>query len=546
MAPTTIQPPDVTWDEVCPELDAALAGLNDQHRSIVALHFMEGKSFREVGQAMGTSEDAARLAAARAIKKLRRRLGPGNTLVSATVLSAMLGAHGAEAAPASLLPAIELGVAHAAVGGTVASIASTLAKEAFIAMQIAKAKTVVVGILLGLLALAVPVAVVTVKKFPDFQIRSSPLNPGTPGTVAMQATLPDGGNVELLGVSDGQRWWSPDGSPLSRALSEADFSSLKDPYGETRATYQFAIRLTGLANNPESIYLQISGGPRTAPTVRLRQSLIDPSLFYGAALLYPEQVETSWARVAYSTLPWNKITLDGSGRPQPPLPTNLPPDQQYLSHLFPVFPFSRVHEKDGKSILNLGMEIWGVLEYTAVAIARDGSSHPASNLLTGLVTGGDNWNWAFDLPPTDIERFEISVRDLDQFASFVNLSLQPGHKTRPEPERPSGSRGRSYFDDAFYNQLFSRDLGENLRAENISAATAAAAELIAQLKTRRARLQAGNNPNLYLADKALPIVTLIHAALERNDLAAATALLQADTVTGRCLQNALQKLAQIR
>src|SRR5271170_2475595 len=45
------------WDSVVPELDAALARLNSKYRSIVAMHYMEGRTFREVGATLGISED---------------------------------------------------------------------------------------------------------------------------------------------------------------------------------------------------------------------------------------------------------------------------------------------------------------------------------------------------------------------------------------------------------------------------------------------------------------------------------------------------------
>ena len=102
----------------------------------------------------------------------------------------------------------------------------------------------------------------------------------------------------------------------------------------------------------------------------------------------------------------------------------------------------------------------------AFAFANDGSSHPSSNVLTGPITGGDRYNWAFDLRPNDIGRFEISVRKFNEMAEFSNLSLKPGHQTHPNGP-PANHAASTYFDNGFYNQLFSRDLGENIRNGNI-------------------------------------------------------------------------------
>ena len=127
----------------------------------------------------------------------------------------------------------------------------------------------------------------------------------------------NGGEAELLGVNDPDRlaiWQSPDGSPLSQRFAGGNFSALKDPFGETRKTRQFAFRLTHLAKTPEAIYLDLRGEPRTLGPVRLQSDAKDPSLFYGASLLYPEQMRTSQLWIAYSTLPWNKFTLDARGK----------------------------------------------------------------------------------------------------------------------------------------------------------------------------------------------------------------------------------------
>jgi hypothetical protein len=164
-------------------------------------------------------------------------------------------------------------------------------------------------------------------------------------------------------------------------------------------------------------------------------------------------------------------------------------------------------------------------------------------VLTGPITAGDQCNWAFDLRPNDIQRVEISIRQFNEVAQFANIPLKPGHQTLARGLR-SGYGGGNYFDDALYNKLFSRDLGESMQLGDIPAAAHAATELIAQLSSRRAHLQTENHPDAYLIDKALPIVIQVRDALEHNDLTTASALLQADTASGRCLQNALQRLAQ--
>src|SRR5207248_1952998 len=48
------------WAQIEPTLDEAMDALDETERSAVLLRYFENKSLREVGQALGTSEEAAR------------------------------------------------------------------------------------------------------------------------------------------------------------------------------------------------------------------------------------------------------------------------------------------------------------------------------------------------------------------------------------------------------------------------------------------------------------------------------------------------------
>src|ERR1700704_6797309 len=49
------------WPQIAPLLDAAMAGLSEVDRHAVVLRFFDGKSMKEVGVALGASEDAAKM-----------------------------------------------------------------------------------------------------------------------------------------------------------------------------------------------------------------------------------------------------------------------------------------------------------------------------------------------------------------------------------------------------------------------------------------------------------------------------------------------------
>ena len=62
---------DAAWERIAPLLDEALVGLRDKDRDALVLRFFEKKSFREVGDALGTSEDNAQKRVTRALEKVR-------------------------------------------------------------------------------------------------------------------------------------------------------------------------------------------------------------------------------------------------------------------------------------------------------------------------------------------------------------------------------------------------------------------------------------------------------------------------------------------
>jgi RNA polymerase sigma factor (sigma-70 family) len=74
--------------EAEPLLNNAIAGLHGKDRDAILLRYFHGQSLREVGAAMGVSEDAAKQRISRAVEKLRGWFaGQGLTVPSATILS---------------------------------------------------------------------------------------------------------------------------------------------------------------------------------------------------------------------------------------------------------------------------------------------------------------------------------------------------------------------------------------------------------------------------------------------------------------------------
>jgi RNA polymerase sigma factor (sigma-70 family) len=99
---------DLAWSDIEPELDDALARLGSRDREVIVLRFLSSMSLREVGDAVGVTEDAARVRVARSLAKLRRLMG-----VTAPVTS--------------LAVALETGAGHAATPPHLAAAIATKA-----------------------------------------------------------------------------------------------------------------------------------------------------------------------------------------------------------------------------------------------------------------------------------------------------------------------------------------------------------------------------------------------------------------------------------
>jgi len=104
------------WNRIEPLLDEAMEALDDAERAAILLRYFENKSLREVGQALGASEDAAQKRVSRALERLRSFFSKRNITVGTSALAALVSAHAVQAAPAGWVGTV-------AAGAVVASVA---------------------------------------------------------------------------------------------------------------------------------------------------------------------------------------------------------------------------------------------------------------------------------------------------------------------------------------------------------------------------------------------------------------------------------------
>lgn len=92
--------------QVAPILDEAINRLNAEDRAAIILRFFEQRDFQAVGEALGSSEDAARMRVSRALSKLHSHLNRRGVTFATGVLGTALATEAATALPPGLASAI--------------------------------------------------------------------------------------------------------------------------------------------------------------------------------------------------------------------------------------------------------------------------------------------------------------------------------------------------------------------------------------------------------------------------------------------------------
>jgi RNA polymerase sigma factor (sigma-70 family) len=115
--------PGQTWQQIQPVLDDVLHELKEADRAAVVLRFLENRSLREVGAALGLQENAARMRVDRALDKMRGLLARRGIASSVSGLTAALVLGAVTPAPEALAASI---ASVALAGGAVAGSATPL------------------------------------------------------------------------------------------------------------------------------------------------------------------------------------------------------------------------------------------------------------------------------------------------------------------------------------------------------------------------------------------------------------------------------------
>jgi RNA polymerase sigma factor (sigma-70 family) len=131
------------WTHIEPLLDEAMQALEETDRTAVLLRYFDNKSLREVGETLGTNEDAARKRVSRAVERLREFFAKRGVTIGASGLVVAISANAVQAAPVGLAATIS---AAAALAGTTLATTATVTKAiAMTTMQRALVTTTIIA-----------------------------------------------------------------------------------------------------------------------------------------------------------------------------------------------------------------------------------------------------------------------------------------------------------------------------------------------------------------------------------------------------------------
>src|ERR1035437_3691813 len=123
------EPEAKVWPEIEPLLEDAMGRLGEKERNALALRFFEGKSFQEIGTALGASENAAKKRVSHGLEKLRKLFTKRGVSSTTAIIAGAISAKSVQAAPMALaksVTAVAIAKGAAASGSTLTMIKGAL------------------------------------------------------------------------------------------------------------------------------------------------------------------------------------------------------------------------------------------------------------------------------------------------------------------------------------------------------------------------------------------------------------------------------------
>lgn len=424
MAPiTTAGESDADWESLSPLLDQGLSKLPATDRDALLLRFLEKKSLRQVGDALGISEEAAQKRVVRAIDKLRGYFHrKGVTTMSSAGLSTILAAKATELAPAKLAAA----VASPAITGTSASV---IAKGALLTMGTQKA--IVGGAVALSLLLVAGGGVIAVQQFTSspkartVQLAATGAPANAPATQPGKLTFPNGVTVELIGMTevlppgpagwladlvgapnppgkDSDVWWGTDGSQV-QALDLKSLGNVSVGAIPGRRMVRFVIATRGLTANTASTSVRIANTTSTASSSRFANG----ELITNYVCSVPADLQSTEITGGLAYGPWH----EAASYPVNAAATSKPTGAKV---------FRSLDEEDGQTVVQIDPSQWPRGDWRAEAVLKSGKR---VNFTQYQGTGNNEGHIVFNCRKADVEKIVWLSRPYT-YASMGEVKLQ--------------------------------------------------------------------------------------------------------------------------
>ena len=163
------EPESSPWSDIAPLLNSAMAELGGKDHSAIVLRFFEGNDLKQVGVALGVSENTAATRVSRAVDKLRRYFLKHGVVSTTAIIAGAISANSVQAAPAALAKTVT--VTAYARGATAGGSTLALIKGTSKVMAWEKVRTAMV---IGVCTLLTGTAVLIAINVTDHSIRTMP------------------------------------------------------------------------------------------------------------------------------------------------------------------------------------------------------------------------------------------------------------------------------------------------------------------------------------------------------------------------------------
>ena len=430
------------WPALLPLLDEAVAGLSEPDRTGVLLSFFDNKTFREVGAAMGVSEEAARKRVGRAVEKLRGFFAArGVPVGSAAALCVSLTANAPGAAATTAVPAalvssvtsVALSVtAAAAITGAGAGAGAGLGAGLGAPYAIAKGVMNMFALAKLKLATATCAACLVVaggggaivaSAWAAEQDKPAPVAPAAAAPKAAEnpnptaATFADGAAVEVLGIAQlsgrGEpTWWNADGSPAPEPC---------DPFSITGdftppPSHQLCLRVRGVPEDAGVLWKLSTGGWSGQPAKRDGNELSQTQVL----AIHGRDARALDVECHIASGPWDVETrienVTGAG-------------VQHGDH--GAVAYSPAYDLDGSACMTITHDLVEC-QSRLVAIDTSGVEHPAHPRTSVAVPKFYQATVQFSVPLDQLAAVVVQARPYDKFAMFKGVSLDPANRTKVE------------------------------------------------------------------------------------------------------------------